>query len=123
MSVWRFWCKLESGPNVDRALLQLCGQKSSCKCRVPQFRQSRYPNPELARLELALLDLLRQLDSANGDCRVVESLEPQHRPNPLFHSPVILFDQVVQVLARSDLHCLGEFPAAFISRTARCDAA
>jgi hypothetical protein len=46
-------------------------------------------------LELALLDLLRQLDAANGDRRVVESFEPQHRPNPLFHSAVILFDQVV----------------------------
>jgi hypothetical protein len=34
--------------------------------------------------------------------RVVESFEPQHRPNPLFHSPVVLFDQVIQVLARSD---------------------
>ena len=70
-------------------------QWPSGKCSVPEFRHSQFPIPELARLELALLNLLRQLDSANGDRRVVESFEPEHRPNPLFHSPVILFDQFV----------------------------
>jgi hypothetical protein len=46
--------------------------------------------PELVGLELALLDLLCQLDSANGDRRVVESFEPEHRPSPLFDSPGFL---------------------------------
>ena len=44
--------------------------------------------------------MLRQLDSANGDCRVVESFESQHRPDPLLDSAVVLFDEIVQVLAR-----------------------
>src|SRR5207248_6060678 len=60
--------------------------------------------PELACLELALLNLLRQLDSTNSDRRVVESFESEHRPNPLFHPTVILFDEIVQVLARSHSH-------------------
>jgi hypothetical protein len=55
-----------------------------------------FPIPELPCLELTLLDLLRQFDSANRDHRVVESFEPQHRPNPLFDSPVVLFDEIVR---------------------------
>jgi len=84
-------------------------RESSSKRCAPQFRHRRVPFPELPCLELILLDLLRQLDSANGDCRVVESFQSQHRPKPLCHAPVVLFDQVVQVLARSDQHSLGEF--------------
>ena len=82
---------------------------SSGERRTPQFRDARSPTPELAGFELALLDLLRQLDSANGDRCVVESFETQHRPDPLFDSPVVLFNEVVQVLAGSDSHSLGKF--------------
>jgi hypothetical protein len=45
-----------------------------------------FRTPSVAALELAILDLLRLLDSANRDSRIVESLEPEHRPDPLFHS-------------------------------------
>ena len=93
-----FACRIE-GPQ----------RESSGKRRIPQFRHSRFPVPELAGLELTLLDLLRQLDSANGDCRVVESFEPQHRSNPLFDSAVVLFDEIVQVLARSHSHSARKF--------------
>src|SRR6516165_5423669 len=95
---WTPLCKIE-GPQ----------RESSGKRRVPQFRHRRFPFPELACLELTLLDLLRQLDSANGDCRVVEALEPQHRPNPLFDSAVVLFDEIVQVLARSHFYSTRKF--------------
>jgi hypothetical protein len=73
-------------------------------------------------LELALFDLLRQLDSANGDGCVVESFEPEHRPNPLFDSAVVLFDEMVRVLARSDSHSFGEFARFlhFPHRAMRC---
>src|SRR5437868_13229897 len=77
---------------------------SSGKCSIPEFRRSPFPMPELACLELALLNLLRQLDSTNSDRRVVESFESEHWPNPLFHPTVILFDEIVQVLARSHAH-------------------
>ena len=56
--------------------------ESSGERRTPLFRHRCCPIPELADFELAFLDLLRQLDSTNGDHRVVESFEPQHRPNP-----------------------------------------
>src|SRR5215470_14015359 len=76
---------------------------------TPLFRHRCCPIPELADFELALLDLLRQLDSANGDRRVVESFEPEHRPDPLFDSPMVLFNEIVQVLARSDSYSFGKF--------------
>jgi hypothetical protein len=75
-------------------------ESSGERC-TPQFRYTRFATPEPGDLELALLDLLRQLDSADGDRRVVESFEPEHRPDPLFDSPVVLFNEVVQVSARS----------------------
>src|SRR6516165_11811578 len=95
---WAGLCKIE-GPQ----------RESSGKRCVPQFRHRRFPFPELPCLELTLLDLLRQLDSANGDCRVVESFESQHRPNPQFESPVVLFDEIVQVLARSHFYSARQF--------------
>src|SRR6516162_11149197 len=76
---------------------------------TPLFRHRCFPIPELADFELALLDLFRQLDSANGDRRVVESFESQHRPNPLFDSAVVLLDDIVQVLARSHLDSAWKF--------------
>src|SRR6516164_1628761 len=104
------WCKLAL---VMRwaGLCQSEGpqRESSSKRRIPQLRHSRFPVPELPCLELTLLDLLRQLDSANGDGRVVESFESQHRPNPLFDSAVVLFHEIVQVLAGSHLDSAREF--------------
>ena len=50
-------------------------------------------------IELSLPDLVYQLDVADCDCRIVELLESEHWIDPLLHSPVILFDQVVEVLA------------------------
>src|SRR5437763_4012085 len=85
------------------------GNGSSGKCSIPEFRRSPFPMPELACLELALLNLLRQLDSTNSDRRVVESFESEHWPNPLFHPTVILFDEIVQVLARSHSHSARKF--------------
>jgi len=35
---------------------------------------------------------------------VLESFEPEHRPDPLPYSPVILLDHVVQVFAGSHLY-------------------
>jgi hypothetical protein len=76
---------------------------------------------ELCCIE-CLPDFRCQFDSANGDRRVVESFESKHLPNPLFHSPMLLFDEIVQVLARSHPP-RGSSPVSFTSRTARSDAA
>src|SRR6266436_4320387 len=95
---------------------------SSGERRTPQFRHAQLAITELAGLELALLDLLRQLDSANSDRCVVESLEPEHRPSPLFDSPMVLFNEVVQVLAGSNSHSLGKIAGLlhFPHRAMRC---
>jgi hypothetical protein len=87
--------------------------ESSGKRRFPQFRHGRFPIPELACLELTLFDLFRQFDSANSDRGVVESFESEHRPNPLFDSPVVLFDEIVQVLARSHFYSARKFAGLF----------
>jgi len=105
---WRLWCKLERG--VRLAELLRIKYTRWVKRRAPHSTVPtclRAPT-ELAGVELALLDLLRQLDSAYGDYRVFESFEPQHRSNSLFDSPMVLFNQVVQVLAGSDSHSLGK---------------
>jgi len=46
--------------------------------------------------------------AANGDRRVVESFEFEHRPDALFDSLVVLFNKIVQALARSDSHSCGK---------------
>jgi hypothetical protein len=43
-------------------------------------------------------DLLRKLDAADRYRRGLKSLEPEHRPYPLFDSAMILLDNIVQVL-------------------------
>src|SRR6202140_5836336 len=86
---------------------------SSGECCVPQFRHRRIAPAEFARLELPLLDLLRQLDARDRDHRVVELLESQHRPDPLLHSPMVLLHQIVQVLAGSNLDATRKFAAFF----------
>ena len=50
-------------------------------------------------VELLLLDFLCQLNAPNRHGRRLESVEPEHRPDPLLYSPVILFDHAVEVFA------------------------
>src|SRR5215469_15215646 len=64
---------------------------------------------EFARLEWPLLDLLCQLDSGDRYHCIVESLESQHRPDSLLHSPMVLLHHMVQVLAGSNLDASRKF--------------
>src|SRR5215472_11325350 len=104
----RFACALAVRPRMVR------GQDGSLllSCMTLSFTTSRRFIPTLTSLVgcSPLLDLLRQLDSADRDPRIVESFEPEHRPDPLFHSPMVLFDQVIQILAGSHLHSPRKFP-------------
>jgi hypothetical protein len=50
------------------------------------------------------LDFLYQLNAPNRHGRRLESFEPEHRPDPLLYSPVILLDHVVRVFAGSHLY-------------------
>src|SRR5262249_11027260 len=70
----------------------------------PDCRRCRRSARQLSDLELSFLDLFRQFDAADRDCRRVESLEPQHRHNPLFYPSMILLHDIVQIFAGSDPH-------------------
>jgi hypothetical protein len=41
-----------------------------------------------------------ELDSTNGESRIIKALAPQQRSYALFHSPVVLFDYMVERAAR-----------------------
>ena len=99
----------ESAP-FDWVLFVLCSQR-----RSPDLRSGCRGSAELAGLELLLLDLLREFDAGDHYRRIRESLESQHRADPLFHSSMVLFNQIVQVLAGADLTRSGSSPSSFIS--------
>lgn len=65
---------------------------------------------ELCDVELPLPDLLHQLYPADRHCRIPKALEAEHRINALFNSPVILLDEVVQVLTRPDFCLWAQHP-------------
>src|SRR5450432_3710662 len=110
MSVARLWCKVKpTERSVKLRLVESLRIGLSCECCVPQFRHRGIAPAEFARLKLPLLDFLCQLDSGDRYDRVVESLESQHRPDSLLHSPMILLHQVVQVLAGSNLDATRKF--------------
>src|SRR5262249_13794016 len=60
-------------------------------------------------VELSFFDFACQLDSAQCYFRIPESLEPQHRITPLLHPPVILLNQVIQVLAGPNERLSGQY--------------
>jgi hypothetical protein len=57
--------------------------------------------------------------AANGDRRVVESFEFEHRPDALFDSLVVLFNEIFKYWLDRTLTLAGSSPASFISRTTR----
>ena len=74
-------------------------------------------------MKLPLPDLLRQLDPLIVTTATEKLFEARHRSNPMLDPSVVLFDFVVQLLARPRAHALGQFAIFFNSTTARCDAA
>jgi|GEM_PF-3763335 len=63
---------------------------------------------DLRYVELPFFDFVRQLDSTQCYFRIPEYLEPKHRITPLLHVPVILLNQVIQVLAGPDERLNGQ---------------
>jgi hypothetical protein len=73
----------------------------------------RHPGPrpaQLADFELSLFDLLCQLDPADHDGGTAKGLQAQHGAKPVFYSPVVLLDEVIQVLTATDLHPFRQVP-------------
>src|ERR1035438_1205858 len=52
-----------------------------------------------SKRELSLANAMCQLNSGNGDGRIRERLEPSHRRTASLDRPMILLDDVVQILA------------------------
>jgi hypothetical protein len=52
-------------------------------------------------------------NAPNRHGRRLESVEPEHRPDPLLYSPVILLDHVVQVFAGSHLYAARQDSRGF----------
>ena len=89
----------EVGVNGGLKLSQmLSGQDSG-----PDFRRVLAAFP-ISGLRLNCSDFLRQLNASNRHGRCLESVEPEHRPDPLRYSPVILLDHIVEVFAGSHLY-------------------
>ena len=71
---------------------------------LPDLRHRRHWSAELADFESALLDLVRQFEAPDHDSSGLEAPQSKHRTKPLLHSPVVLFDGVVEVLAGPHSH-------------------
>jgi hypothetical protein len=57
---------------------------------------------DLRCVELSFFNFVRQLDPAQRYFRIPERLKPQHRITSLRRLPVILLNQVIQVLVGPD---------------------
>jgi hypothetical protein len=67
---------------------------------LPDLWHSELRGTEDRDAELAFLDLRRSLNPTLSEGRIIETLDPQHRPHALFHSPVVQRDHVIQVAVR-----------------------
>ena len=94
-------------------------QTSSPKDRVPDCRRSTALNAQTRQTELSLADAMHQLDAGDRDRRISESLEAWNHSNALLHAPMVLLNQVVQLLRRAQLRVRRDKPSSFSSRTAR----
>ena len=52
------------------------------------------------KVKLLFLDLVNQFDTREGDSRMDEVLEAQHRPHPLFDATMVLFNEVMEIFVR-----------------------
>jgi hypothetical protein len=73
----------------------------------PQFGQTIHA-PFFGKVELSFFDFVCQLDSTQRYLRILEYFKPQHRVIPLLHLPVILLNQVVQVLVGPNERLSGQ---------------
>src|SRR6266851_527479 len=103
------WCKL-----AGRANAPCCAaQTSSPKHRVPDCRRSSAVNAQTSQSELSLADAMHQLDAGDRDRRIPEPLEAEHHRDALLHAPMVLLNQVVQVLRRAQLRVRGQRAIGF----------
>src|SRR6266481_798880 len=98
---------------------------SSPKHRIPGCRRSSVSNAQTSQSELSLVDAMHQLDAGDRDRRIPEPLEAEHHRDAPLHAPMVLLNQVVQVLRRAQLRVRGQRAIGFqlAHRTVRCSVA
>jgi hypothetical protein len=94
------------------ALVQICAmgsirlverQRLRGEYRIPDCRDSLVLETETSQGELPISNSVEQFDSDNGASCAIKVLEDEHLPSLGFDSTVIMFDQIVQVIRRSQL--------------------
>src|SRR5215469_2505552 len=106
-----FWCKFGMRFNSVGLLASIE--------RIPLRSQSGLPDlrhpcgPSAQSYELTLLDPGCQFDPSDDHRGIVETFQPQHGTQPLFHSSMVLLYDVIQILTAAHFHSLRQFPALF----------
>jgi integrase/recombinase XerD len=107
---------------VLRALVQIAGagkrpcctvETSSLEHGIPHCRRKSTLDTQTSQSELSLADAMHQFDAGDRNRRGREALEAQHRGDSLFHAPMVLLDQIVQVLRRPQLRLGGQQAIGF----------
>jgi hypothetical protein len=107
---------------VLTALAQFFGKRqtepifnfSLCDKRCFPYMEDHGPwAGDLRCIELSFYDFVRQLDFAQRYLRIPERLNPQHRITSLRRLPVILLNQVIQVLVGPDERLSGQGALSF----------
>ena len=80
---------------------------------IPHCRRKSTLDTQTSQSELSLADAMHQFDTGDRNRRGREALEAQHRGNSLFHAPMVLLDQIVQVLRRPELRLGGQQAIGF----------
>jgi hypothetical protein len=78
---------------------------------------------ECCEIELTLANAMHRLDACNRGCGAPEPLEAKHDLRPGLDVEMVLLYQVVQYFEDLTSVSAGSKSSAFISRTARCEAA
>jgi len=94
--------------------------------RIPNSRRSGIFEVERCEIELTLANAMHQLDACNRGWGAPEPPKAKRDLRPGLDVAMVLLYQVVQVFKYfEDLTSVsaGSKPSAFISRTARCEAA
>ena len=73
-------------------------ETSGCQHRVPNCGCSLTLNRQTAQSEPARANAVHQFNASDRDRRVPEALEAQHHSDTLLLVPMVLLNQVVQVL-------------------------
>jgi hypothetical protein len=91
--------------------------RTSCERHIPLFLQRPAGPPTWPKFELALANSMHEFQPSQSDGRRPIGLEAQHGAAPALDSPVILLDDIVQVMA---LTHEDVFPSVVLSTQSDC---